>query len=251
MGESILVAHGEAPVRQALHRALARASFFVATASTGHFAVTLASREQPSCVLVDADLPDLPGALVCKRLRAATSAVILVVASGADVATRCACLDQGADDCVERSISENELIARIRARLRRYRPLVGRTLRFADVEVDTEDRSARRGARRLALTPKELDLLELLVRRSRQIVPRQQIAEAVWRDAEGDRSRAIDVHVHHLRDKLHGPGEPALLHTIRGVGYVLRPSGPMGRGSSTPVEGLKVPGSPRPGLIDV
>lgn len=225
MGESVLVAHAEPAARRALERALARDGFRVSMASTGRYAVALASEERPRCIVVDAGLPDLPGPAVCARLRAVTSAIIVVIAADGDVALRCACLDHGADDCVGETIAASELIARIRARLRRCRPVSSRALRFADVEVDTVGRSARRGDRRLGLTPTEYGILELLARRPRQVVDRDQIAMAMWPDAERDCSSAIDVHVHHLRLKLHGPGEGALLHTVRGSGYVLRELG--------------------------
>ncbi|MBI3969243.1 MAG: response regulator transcription factor, partial [Chloroflexi bacterium] len=128
----------------------------------------------------------------------------------------------GADDYVVKPFSFDEVLARVRALLRRVRPGEGSVLHFADLSLDTTTREARRGSRQLELTPKEFELLELLLRHPRQVLSRDQISRQVWGYDYDGLSNTIDVHVKYLREKTEAAGEPRLIQTIRGAGYALR-----------------------------
>src|SRR5579875_2734386 len=209
-------------MRRFLQRALTQDGYVVLAAESGEQALATVRQSHPSVILLDIMLPDEDGVGLCARLRAMTSAIIIMLTARRDVSTRVASLDLGADDYVTKPFELPELLARIRALLRRHRADGARRLRFADLEVDPLARAAWRGSRPLALTAREFDLLLAFMRRPRQVIDRTTRFGEVWPELAEEASNTVEVHLHRLRSKLHGPGEPPLLHTIRGVGYVLR-----------------------------
>jgi two-component system response regulator MprA len=164
-------------------------------------------------------LPGADGITVCKRLRETAQFPILMLTALSGTEHRVRGLDSGADDYLVKPFAYQELLARVRALLRRTRP--ADRLRFADVSLEPGTRSAWRGERRLALTATEFELLEHLLRHPRQVLSREQLMASVWRD-EPDNDNVVAVYVGYLRQKLEQEGEPRLLHTVRGAGYALR-----------------------------
>jgi two-component system response regulator MprA len=167
-------------------------------------------------------LPGLDGLEVCKRLRAASDLPILMLTAKDTVPDRVEGLDAGADDYLVKPFAFDELLARIRALLRRAGPPQAEVLRFADLELDTGTRQARRGGKTIELTAKEYELLELFMNNPRNVLTRDLIYDRVWGYDFGGESNIIEVYVRYLRRKLEADGMPRLIHTVRGVGYVLR-----------------------------
>ena len=230
--DRILVVDDDHFMRRYLRRALEQAGYDVALAASGLEGLALAERERPALILLDIMLPDLDGVEACRRLRAMTSAIIIMLTRAA-VPTRVATLDLGADDYVAKPFVLAELLARMRAMLRRHRADGATRLRFTDLKADPLERTARRGERAIPLTTREFEILMLFLRQPRRLIDRATIFDEVWPEEAEELSNAVEVHLHRLREKLHGPGEPPLLHTVRGAGYVLRePSGTDRPGSS-------------------
>ncbi|MGH9094016.1 MAG: response regulator transcription factor [Acidimicrobiales bacterium] len=220
----VLVVDDEPAVRQALDRALRFEGYQTDMADDGTAAL-VAHAEQPADALVlDVAMPRMDGLEVCRRLRSAGDAVpILLLTARAAVDERVAGLDAGADDYLVKPFSLEELLARIRALLRRTAPLSdNEVLRFADLSLDPGTRDVRRGGRRIELTRTEFLLLELLLRNARQVLPREVIFDRVWGYDFGANSNSLEVYIGYLRRKTEADGEPRLIHTVRGVGYVLR-----------------------------
>ncbi|MGH2458350.1 MAG: response regulator transcription factor [Chloroflexota bacterium] len=224
MRDRVLVVDDDVFVRRFLQRALTHDSYDVTVADSGESAIDLARQTQPAVILLDIMLPDVDGITLCAGLRAQTSAIIIMLTARRELATRVAALDLGADDYVTKPFELAELLARVRALLRRHRADGAVRLRFADLVVDPLERAARRGTRQITLTPKEFDLLLLFMRAPRRVFDRATIFAEVWPDHSDESSNTVEVHLHHLREKLHGPGEQLLLHFIRGAGYSLRES---------------------------
>jgi two-component system response regulator MprA len=164
------------------------------------------------------------GLTVCRVLRSEGDRLpVLMLTARTDTSDRVAGLDAGADDYMPKPFAFEELLARVRAQLRRHRPTEGpEILRFADLELDTGTRQARRGDRVIDLTAKEYDLLHMFLRHPRQVLTREQIFDDVWEYDFGGESNIIEVYVRYLRSKLEEAGEDRLIHTARGVGYALR-----------------------------
>jgi len=209
-----------------LRRVLTRQGYKVRTARNGAAGVRLATDESPALVVLDVGLPDRSGMDVIRDLRAqGFSSPVLMLTAHADVADRVSGLDAGADDYLAKPFDPDELVARIRALLRRaampVRPL---PLRVGELELDPLTREARRGDRRLPLTQREVALLECLMRNAGRTMSRTEIAEDVWAQTPIDleETNIVDVYVLYLRKKLDSEGEPPMLHTVRGTGYVLR-----------------------------
>jgi two-component system response regulator MprA len=206
-----------------MRRGLSYAGYAVSVASDGEEALRLARDAPPSLVVLDVMLPGLDGLEVCRRMRAADRELpILMLTARERVPDRIAGLDAGADDYLVKPFAFDELLARIRALLRRARPDSDEVLRFADLTLNATTREVERGGRPLDLTAKEYELLEFLIRHPRQVLGREVIFQRVWgSDFLGD-SNLIDVHVMRLRNKLEGGARSRLIHTIRGAGYSLR-----------------------------
>ena len=221
----ILVVDDEPAVQNALFRALTLEHYDVANASDGLQALELLGRSPFEAVILDIAMPRLSGLDVCKRLREGgdTTPVLMLTARG-EVDDRVAGLDAGADDYLVKPFALRELLARVRALLRRAGDSDGNeeALAFEDLRLDLRAHQAWRGERQLALTRTEFLLLELFLRHPRQVLTRSAIFESVWGYDFGSSSNSLGVYMGYLRRKTEVDEEPRLLHTVRGVGYVLR-----------------------------
>ena len=221
MSHLLLIEDDEGIVRF-LSRALTYEGYQVDVATDGETGLALARANMPDLVVLDWMLPGMDGLEVARRLRAMGDVLILMLTAKTSVADRVQGLDMGADDYMVKPFNMDELLARIRALLRRSRQETPKVYRFADLELDTGTHEARRGERVIPLTAKEYELLELFMRHPRQVLTRDQIYEQVWQYDFGAASNLLEVYIRYLRRKLEEGGEPRLIHTLRGVGYVLR-----------------------------
>ena len=219
-----MVVDDEPAMREALELALRLDGFDVELASDGRDAIRRMPVVRPDVVLLDVLMPELDGIEVCRRMRdTGDRTPVLMLTARDQVGDRVAGLEAGADDYLTKPFALEELLARLRALLRRSGWEDDRQiLRFDDLELDPEAHEARRGGRLLELTRTEFLLLELFLRNPRQVLTRSVIVERVWGYDFGPTSNAIEVYVGYLRRKTEAGGEPRLLHTVRGVGYVLR-----------------------------
>ncbi len=225
MPERILVVEDDTRMSDMLQRGLRFEGYEVEAAADGVAALKAARDQLPDVVVLDLMLPgELDGLEVCRRLRSGSSVPILMLTARGTLQDKVAGLDSGADDyLVKADLHFEELLARIRALLRRRQPAQHQEeLRFADLVVLPANREAMRGERWLELTAKEFDFLEMFMRNPRQVLTRDMIYERIWDYDFGGESNIIEVYVRYLRTKLEANGEPRLLHTVRGVGYVLR-----------------------------
>jgi two-component system response regulator MprA len=224
MADKILVVEDDEGIAGTLYRGLTFEGYKVNTAYDGVAGLASARDDPPDLVILDWMLPGLDGLEVCRRLRSAGSTPILMLTAKDAVIDRVHGLDAGADDYLVKPFAFDELLARLRALLRRAKPSgeVGETLKFADLVLDTGAREVRRGARKIELTAKEFDLLELFMRHPRQVLTREVIFDRIWGYDFGGESNIIEVYVRYLRQKTETETEPRLLQTVRGYGYVLR-----------------------------
>jgi two-component system response regulator MprA len=222
MAEHILVIEDETRIADLLRRGLTYEGFRVSVAYDGPSGLATARDDPPDLVILDWMLPGLDGLEVCKRLRAASPVPIIMLTAKESVPDRVAGLDAGADDYMVKPFAFDELLARIRAQLRRNRPQATELLHFADLTMNTATREVMRGHRKLELTSKEYDLLELFLRHPRQVLTRDVIFDRIWSYDFGGESNIIEVYVRYLRQKTEAEGEPRLIQTVRGVGYALR-----------------------------
>lgn len=221
----ILVCDDEPAVRDALERALRLEGYEVDLARDGKEALAAQAAHPASAVVLDLLMPGLDGLEVCRRLRAGGDATpILVLTARSGVADRVEGLDAGADDYLVKPFALEELLARLRALLRRTGAADGQRelLRFGDLALDPVTFQVRRGEREIELTRTEYLLLELFLRHPRQVLTRSLIFERVWGYDFGPSSNSLEVYVGYLRRKTEASGEPRLIHTVRGFGYVLR-----------------------------
>jgi len=220
---TILIADDDEKLVAALRRTLAYEGYTVLTATDGRDALAQAQARRPDLVVLDWMMPGLDGVEVARRLRAAEGLPILMLTARDAVEDRVEGLDAGADDYLVKPFATTELLARVRSLLRRTLPVAGApVLRYADLTLDPATRETRRGDRAFALSPTEFDLLAYLLRHPRQVLPRAAILEEVWGyDFAGD-AGVLDVYIAYLRSKTEAGGEPRLIQTVRGVGYVLR-----------------------------
>ena len=223
MREHILVIEDDEGILQVLQRGLSYEGYSVETALDGRDGLVRARVRPPTLVILDWMLPGLDGLEVCQRLRAAGNVPILMLTAKDTVADRVEGLDAGADDYLVKPFEFDELLARIRALLRRAKPEgAPEVLAFADLKLDTGTHQVFRGEREIELTAKEFELLELFLRHPRQVLTRDVIYDRVWGYDFGGESNIIEVYVRYLRQKTEAAQEPRLIHTVRGVGYVLR-----------------------------
>ena len=224
----ILVVDDERAVRESLRRALELEGYHVDLAEDGEQALARlggSEEDQADAVILDVLMPGIDGLEVCRRLRAEQNAVpVLMLTARAEVDSRVAGLDAGADDYLPKPFALAELLARLRALLRRAGngDEAGDVLRFSDLELDLGTREVRRGHRPIELTRTEFALLELFLRNPRQVLTRSIIFERVWGYDFGPTSNSLDVYIGYLRRKTEAGDAPRLIHTIRGVGYALR-----------------------------
>lgn len=201
---------------------LRQGGFAVDAAATGAAALELEAINGYDAVVLDLALPDMDGRDVCRRLRERGTTARIVMATARDaIEDRISGLDLGADDYLVKPYALGELAARLRAVLRRPDPLVPVALTVGDLTLDTATRVATRGAREIPLTAKEFLVLEYLMRHTGEVVTRERISAHAWDDNYDPASNVIDVYIGRLRRKVDAPGEPPLLHTMRGAGYRL------------------------------
>ena len=220
----ILVVDDEEAVRGAIGRALRFDGYEVELAPDGIEALRAVGRCAPDAVVLDVLMPRLDGLQVCRRLRGSGDRTPILMLTARDaIGDRVSGLDAGADDYLVKPFALEELQARLRALLRRASDGEGgEVLRFADLEMDLVAHRVERGGRRIELRRTEFLMLELFMRHPGQVLPRSTIFERVWGYDFGERSNSLEVYVSYLRRKTEADGEPRLLHTVRGVGYVLR-----------------------------
>ena len=220
----ILVVDDERAVRDSLRRALELEGYDVELAADGAEALyRLEANGQPDAVVLDVLMPGADGLEVCRRLRGKGNVVpVLMLTARAEVENRVAGLDAGADDYLPKPFALEELLARLRALLRRATAGAEEALRFADLELNPGTREVRRGGTRIELTRTEFNLLELFLRNARQVLTRSVIFERVWGYDFGPSSNSLDVYIGYLRRKTESGGRSRLIHTVRGVGYALR-----------------------------
>jgi two-component system response regulator MprA len=223
MKAHILVVDDDPRITDLLRRILAYEGYSVAIARSGSEALNRSLEHPPDLVVLDIMLPGPDGLEVAQRLRAAGDTVPILMLTARDtVADRVKGLGTGADDYLVKPFAPEELVARVKALLRRSQEEQYEILRYADVELDTGTRIAHRGAREIELSPTEYELLLLFMKRPRQVLTREIILDRVWGiDFEGS-SNVMEVYVGYLRAKLEVEGEPRLIHTVRGVGYVFK-----------------------------
>ncbi len=223
MKAHILVVDDDPRITDLLRRILAYEGYSVAVAATGNAAQNSTLERAPDLVILDIMLPGIDGLEVARRLRAAGDNVSILMLTARDtVADRVKGLETGADDYLVKPFAHEELLARVKAMLRRNLAERSEVLRYADVELDTGTRVAHRKGREIELSPTEYELLALFLRRPRQVLTRDIILDRVWgMDFEGS-SNVMEVYVGYLRAKLEAEGEPRLIHTVRGVGYVCK-----------------------------
>ena len=222
----ILVVDDERAVRESLRRALELEGYEIELADDGQEALyRLESQPEPDAVILDVLMPGLDGLEVCKRLRRTGSKLPVLMLTARDaVENRVAGLDAGADDYLTKPFALEELLARIRALLRRTSEESGEVLRFADLELDPGTREVRRDGEPIELTRTEFSLLELFLRNPRQVLTRSVIFERVWGYDFGFASNSLDVYIGYLRRKTEAGDKLRLIQTVRGVGYALRES---------------------------
>jgi two-component system, OmpR family, response regulator MprA len=224
----ILVVDDEPAVREVLERILRLEGFDVAMAVDGREAVRTQAATSADAVLLDVLMPELDGLEVCRRMRdTGDRTPVLMLTARDEIGDRVAGLEAGADDYLPKPFAVEELLARLRALLRRSGWSGQRdALRFGDLELDPHAHEVRRGGRLIELTRTEFLLLELFLHHPRQVLSRSQIFDNVWGYDFGPASNSLEVYVGYVRRKTEAAGEPRLLHTVRGVGYVLRASRP-------------------------
>jgi two-component system response regulator MprA len=225
----IVIADDEAAVCDSLSRTLRFEGYAVKTAADGGQALDLVRETRPDGVILDVTMPVLTGLEACRRLRAEGNLVpVLMLTARGSVSDRVAGLDAGADDYLAKPFALQELLARVRALLRRnlhlatQKPEDTESLGFADLILNPVTREVRRGDREIRLTRTEFSILEVFLRHPRQVLTRSVLFDQVWGFDFGTTSNGLDVYIGYLRKKLEAAGDRRVLHTVRGVGYVLR-----------------------------
>jgi two-component system response regulator MprA len=220
-GGRVLVVEGDPAIADALRRSLRNEGYEVSTAAEGE-ALGAAADFNPDLVVLDLGPAGMDGLEVCRRLRAAGDVPILILTARAEAGDRVAGLDSGADDLLMKPFESDELLARMRALLRRRPPRGSAFLTVSDLRLNPDTREVRRGERPIELTNREFELLEYLMRNERLVVSRERLLDEVWGYDPMAPTNTIDVFVSNLRRKLEAGGEPRLLQTKRGAGYVLK-----------------------------
>ncbi len=221
-GGRVLIVEDDADIADVLRRSLRNEGYEVQTSADGVEALDIAAGFVPDLVVLDLGLPRLDGVEVCRRLRADGDVPILMLTARAETEDRVAGLDSGADDYLVKPFERQELLARIRALLRRRPPRGAASLRVGDLQLNPDTREVRRDSREIELTNREFELLEYLMRNQRLVVSRERLLDEVWGYDPMAATNTIDVFISNLRRKLEAGDEPRLLHTKRGAGYVLK-----------------------------
>ncbi|GIW07626.1 MAG: DNA-binding response regulator [Dehalococcoidia bacterium] len=220
---TILIADDDPKLVDMLRRTLAYEGYKVLAAHDGDVALDEARRQRPDLVVLDWMMPGLDGIEVAQRIREADGAPILMLTARDAIYDRVTGLDSGADDYLVKPFATAELLARIRALLRRRESVDSeKPLVFSDLVLDPVTRETRRGPRQFTLSPKEFDLLSCFLRHPRRVLPRDRLLREVWNYEFDGYGNVLDVYIGYLREKTEAGGEPRLIQTVRGVGYVLR-----------------------------
>jgi two-component system response regulator MprA len=220
---TVLIADDDRKIIDMLRRTLAYEGYHVVTAADGLEALAQAQAQRPDVVILDWLMPGLDGIEVARRIRQADPTPILMLTARDTIEDLVQGLDNGADDYLVKPFAPAELLARVRALLRRTEGSSSeRPLSYADLSLDPMTRETRRGSRNFNLSPKEFDLLAYLLRHPRQVLPRDRILQDVWGYDFGGDGNVLEVYIGYLRTKTEAGGEPRLIQTVRGVGYVLR-----------------------------
>jgi two-component system response regulator MprA len=227
MSGRILIADDDRAIREALSRALTLEGYDVVQAADGAAALTLIESSQPDVAVLDIMMPNVDGLTVCRVLRAERNRIpVLMLTARTETPDRVAGLDAGADDYLPKPFDLDELLARLRALLRRARPgdevSGAEPVQIADLRLDPTSRRVWRGQREAELSKTEFDLLELLVRNQGIVLEHSTIYDRIWGYDFGPDSKNLAVYISYLRRKLEGPGDSKLIHTVRGVGYTVR-----------------------------
>jgi DNA-binding response OmpR family regulator len=218
----VLVVEDDEAIADVLRRSLRAEGHEVRSAGDGAEALTAAEEFAPDLVVLDLGLPRLDGMEVCRRLRAESDVPILMLTARTETGDRVKGLDTGADDYLPKPFERDELLARIRALLRRRPPRGSASIVVGDLLLNPDTREVKRGKREIELTNREFELLEYLARNQKLVVSRERLLEDVWGYDPFEQTNTIDVFISNLRRKLESGGEPRLLHTKRGAGYVLK-----------------------------
>jgi DNA-binding response OmpR family regulator len=218
----VLVVEDDQDIAEVLQRSLRMEGYEVRTASDGKLALEHSRSFTPDLVILDLGLPAVDGLEVARTLRAGDDVPILILTARDAVESRVEGLDSGADDYLVKPFERQELLARMRALLRRRPPRGSAPLRVGDLSLNVDTHEVARGERSIELTQREFELLEYLMRNERIVISRQRLLDEVWQYDPFSATNTIEVFVSNLRRKLEADGEPRLLHTIRGAGYVLR-----------------------------
>ena len=218
----VLVVDDDASIAAALRRALLYEGYAVTVAGDGVTALQRAQTDSPDLVILDLMLPGIDGIEVCRRIRADDDVPVLMLTALDATDDRVLGLDSGADDYLVKPFAYQELLARVRALLRRKPARSTQQIRFGDLVMDLGTRDVRRGEHQIELTPREFDLLQFFIRNPRQVLTRDRILDIVWGYGFAAASNSVDVYVGYLRAKLEQENGSRLIHTVRGVGYALR-----------------------------
>jgi DNA-binding response OmpR family regulator len=218
----VLVVEDDEPIADVLRRTLRQEGHEVRSSADGPEALRAAEEFVPDLVILDLGLPGLDGIEVARRLRADSDVPILILTARSDLDDRVEGLDSGADDYLVKPFERKELLARLRALLRRRPPRGSAALVVGDLRLNPDTREVHRSEREIELTNREFELLEYLMRNERIVISRERLLEEVWGYDPMALTNTIDVFISNLRRKLEDGGEPRVLHTMRGAGYVLR-----------------------------
>jgi two-component system, OmpR family, response regulator MprA len=218
----VLVVEDDESIADVLRRSLRAEGHEVMSAGDGVEALSLSEQFVPDLVVLDLGLPRLDGIEVCRRLRAESDVPILILTARTDTDQRVEGLDSGADDYLPKPFERTELLARIRALMRRRPPRGSASIVVGDLQLNPDTREVKRGERQIELTNREFELLEYLARNQKLVVSRERLLEDVWGYDPFEQTNTIDVFISNLRRKLELSGEPRILHTKRGAGYVLK-----------------------------
>ena len=222
LGGRILIVEDDNDIVDVLRRTLRAEGYEVRSGGDGPQGLEIASEFMPDLVVLDLGLPGMDGLEVCAKLREDSEVPILMLTARADTEDRVTGLDSGADDYLVKPFERTELLARIRALLRRHPPRGSALLTVGDLKLNPDSQEAMRGDREIELTKREFELLEYLMRNRRLVISRERLLEEVWGYDPLDETNTIDVFISNLRRKLEEGGEPRLLHTKRGAGYVIK-----------------------------
>lgn len=218
----ILIIDDDEKITAMLERSLKFAGFQVSSALDGPEGLQKALDIKPDLIILDLMLPGIDGFTLCEKIRALSTVPILMLTARDEVKDRVKGLDLGADDYLVKPFALEELLARVRALLRRRQQETGEVLHYADLTLNLKTREVWRGPREIQLTTKEFDLLALFMRHPRQVLTRDTLMEEVWGYDDDINSNVLEVYIGYLRHKLEANGEKRLIHTVRGVGYCLR-----------------------------